>query len=431
MTSSNASRPVRSRTLIAAALVIGLHLAVGGNGAAVATGRAMLGVAVGDPSPPWHGALIGRVATDSAAEQAGLRPRDLIVAIDSRPILSASDLTAYVATRRAGERIRLTVMRWHGASLGRLQLFATLGARPPPRDQGAGVPASGGAVQSSSAAPARSPAHGSSQISWSTFDDPYESAFSIDVPRGWKVAGGIVRKNPNPIWPNAVVRVLSPERRTMIAIGDPDSTPYNEPIPASDYVRRFTERAMSEACLGLDLVEVHELPDVERFASSHSIGPYGQWSAAQASFTCKGARQAGMAGEAIAVLQFMTTLRSGQARVLAGFVTMRGQETETDALLNHMVSSFHVHPQWQAREEQLAGQLASGAMARWQGEQRQFQQFDDAITNTAHFLGPQGKRYDLDSRPLYQWLTPDGRTEGTNTPTPPTPAATRLTPLTQ
>jgi hypothetical protein len=428
MTSSNARTRVRSRTMIAAALILG---AVGANVTAVPTGRAMLGVGVGDPSPPWHGALIGRVATDSAAEQAGLRPRDLIVGVDSQPIRSASDLTAYIATRRAGERIILTVMRWNGASLRRLRLIATLGASPPVPGQGARLPASGGAVQPTPAAPARSPARGSSHLSWSTFNDPYESAFSIEVPRGWKVAGGIVRKNPNPIWPNAVVRVLAPERRTMIAIGDPDSTLYNEPIPASEYVRRFTERAMSKACLGLDIVEVHELPDVERFASSHSMGPYDQWSAAQAQFTCKDPRQAGMDGEAIAVLQFTTTLRSGQARVLAGFVTMRGQEAQTDALLNHMVSSFHVHARWQAQEERLARQLARGAMARWQGEQRQFQQIDDVITNTAHFVGPQGQRYDLDSRPLYQWLMPGGRTEGTNTPTPPSPGATRLTPLPQ
>jgi hypothetical protein len=420
--------PLLRRALIALAVTAGLSLAVAVDGAAAAA-RAMLGVAVANPSPPWQGALIARLAPDSAAQHAGLQSRDLIVAADSQPILSASDLTAYLATRRAGEGIVLTVMRWNGASFRRLQVLVTLAASPVSADQGAGVPPSSTPAPPSAAAPAGSPAHGLSEVSWSTFNDPYESAFSIDVPRGWKVAGGIVRKTP--LWPNAVVRVLSPDRRTLIAIGDPDSRPYNTPILASDFVRRFTEEAMREACLGLDIVEVHELPDVERFASSHSLGPYNQWSAAQASFTCKENRQAGMAGETIAVLQFMTTLRSGQARVLAGFVTTRGYESEADSLLNHMISSFHVHPQWEAQEEQLAGRLAQGAMARWRSEQRQFQQFDDAITNTAHFIGPLGKRYDLDSRSLYQWLTPDGHTEGTNTPTPPTPGSTQLTRLPQ
>ena len=150
-----------------------------------------------------------------------------------------------------------------------------------------------------------------------TFTDPYENAFTIDVPRSWKVVGGIVRKTP--LWPSGVVRVLSPDRRTLIAIGDPDSVPYHAPIAARDYVRRFTERAMSGACPGLSIVSVVELPDVERFESAHSLGPYNQWSAAQASFNCSG-RQAAMAGEAIAILQYMTSLRGGQATVLAAFV---------------------------------------------------------------------------------------------------------------
>jgi hypothetical protein len=53
------------------------------------------------------------------------------------------------------------------------------------------------------------------------------------------------------------------------------------------------------------------------------------------------------------------------------------------------------NPEWSARQEQIGQQLAKGAMARWQGEQRQFQQMDDAITDTAHFVGPDGHRYDL------------------------------------
>jgi hypothetical protein len=51
---------------------------------------------------------------------------------------------------------------------------------------------------------------------------------------------------------------------------------------------------------------------------------------------------------------------------------------------------------------------------------------EDAITNTAHFTAPDGTRYDLDSRPRYQWRTPDGRTIGTDTPTPPSPDAQLL-----
>jgi PDZ domain len=406
-------------SVIAVALAAGVPLAAADG--APAAGKGLLGVAVANPSPPSQGALVARVAPESAAARAGLRPQDLIVQADSQPIFSASDLTAYVATRRAGDSITLTVMRWNGPSHGRVQVTATLAPLPDQGNPGAASSAQDGPAPS---APAAAPAQGLTDVSWTTFTDPYENAFSIEVPRGWRVAGGVVRKIP--LWPSLVLRVLSPDRRTLIAVGDPDSVPYNAPIAARDYVRRFTEGAMSQACSGLKIVDVADLPDVERFASSKSLGPYNQWSAAQAAFTCNGGRQTGMAGEAIAVLQYMTTLRSGHAQVLAAFVTTTGHEQEADQLLNHMIGSLRENPEWSARQQQTGQQLAAGAMARWRGEQRQFQQMDDAITNTAHFVGSDGRRYDLDARPRYQWLAPDGQTAGTDTPTPPSPGSKLL-----
>lgn len=411
-------------SLLAFALVGGLALTVA-NGA-TPVGKGLLGVAlVINSSPRWQGALVWRVAPETAAARAGLQPRDLIVQADSQPIRSAAELTAYVGSHRAGDRIALTVMRWDGASLRRFQVTATLGAAP---DQG--NPGPTGATQTRSTSPMRpspaqaAPAQGLSQVSWTNFTDPFEDAFTIDVPRGWKVAGGVYRKIP--LWGNLVLRVLSPDRRTLIAIGDPDSVPYGAPIAAQVYVRRFTESAISRACTGLKIIEVHELRDVEQYAMSHSLGTYNQWSAAQASFTCNGERQAGMAGEAIAITQYMTTLRSGHAQVLAAFVTTSGQEAAADQLLNHMIQSTRQNPAWSAQQQYTAEGLRQGAMARWQGEQRQFGQMDDAITNTAHFASPGGRDYDLDARPRYQWLTPDGRTIGTDTPTPPTPDAQLL-----
>lgn len=411
-------------SLIAFALAAALPLAVG-NGATTA-GKGLLGVAlVVGSSQQGQGALIGRVGPETAAARAGLQPQDLIVQADSQPIHSAEDLTAYLGTHQAGDRIALTVMRWDGSSLARIQVTATLGLAP---DKGS--PEHVSAAQTKPTVTPRpapadaAPAQGLSQVSWTTFTDPYEKAFTIDVPRGWKVAGGVYRKIP--LWGNLVLRTLSPDRRTLIAVGDPDSVPYTAPIAAQDYVRRFTENAIGRACTGLKIVEVHELHDVEQYAMSHSLGTYDQWSAAQASFTCNGERQAGMAGEAIAVMQYTMALRTGHAQVLAAFVTTSGQEDAANQLLNHMIQSKRQNPAWSAEQQHTAEGLHEGAMARWRGEQRQFGQMDDAITNTAHFTGPDGRRYDLDARPRYQWLLPDGRTVGTDTPTAPSPGAQLL-----
>ena len=413
------------RGVIAFALATGLPLAAAVD-AVAATGPGVLGVGVTNPQPQWHGALVTHITPASAAVRAGLQLQDLIVEADSRLISSATDLTNYVTSHRAGDRITFTVLRWNGRSFERMQLAATLDSASSLGDLGAPVPAPSSGAAAPHAAYAGTPAQGLTNISWTTFTDPYEQAFTIEVPRGWKAVGGVVRKDPNPLWPRLVLRVLSPDRRTLIAVGDPDSVPYTTPIDARDYVRRFAETAMSLACLGLNVSNVAELPDVVRFADSQSLGRFDQWSAAQASFTCRSDRQTGMSGEAIAVLQFQTSVRSGHAQVLAGFVTTTGQVEAADQVLNHIVSSLHRSESWTAREQATAQSLANGAMARWQGEHRQFQQVDDAITNTAHYVAPDGQHYDLDDRSLYQWRTPDGHTVGTNTPTPPSPGSTQL-----
>lgn len=411
--------------LIAITLAAGLPLAAAPDDAS-AGGTGVLGVGTITPPPQFAGALVARITADSAAAHAGLQLQDLIVEADSRPISSATDLTTYITSRRAGDHVTFTVMRWNGRSFARIQLAATLGSATGHGNLSATAPASSSDAATLHAAHTSRPAQGLTNVSWTTFTDPYENAFTIEVPRGWKAVGGVVRKDPNPLWPRLVLRVLSPDRRTLIAVGDPDSVPFTAPIAARDYVRRFTESAMGGACLGLNISNVADSPDVVRFANSNSLGSTNQWSAAHALFTCNSDRQAGMSGEAIAVLQFQTGVRSGHAQVLAGFVTTTGQGDAADQLLNHIVSSLHQKEDWTAREQATAQSLASGAMARWHGEQQQFRQVDDAITDTAHYVAPDGQHYDLDDRPRYQWRTPDGRTAGTDTRTPPVPGSTLL-----
>jgi PDZ domain len=416
----------RALSIVALTIVLG----VAAVGSASAAEKGVLGVQVGTPPPPAQGALVARVVSGGAAERAGLQPQDLIVEVDSQPIYAASDLTAYVGSRHAGDRITLTVMRFNEGKPERGQVTAVLQAGSPQNNVSpVATPAPKNPAPSRPATQSGPPAQGLTRVSWTTFTDPYEKAFQIEVPQGWKVAGGTLRKVS--MLPNLVLRVLAPDRRTLIALGDADAAPYNAPIAARDYVRRFTERAMNGACSSLKIVDVKDLPDVEQLARSKSIGSYNQWSAAQTSFTCSGDRQAGMGGEAIAVLQYMTTLRSGHAQILAAFVTTSGQEQAADELLNHMVSSLNINQEWEAQQVEIGRRLGQAAMARWHAEQRQFQQMDDAITNTAHYVGTDGQHYDLDATPRYQWRTPDGHTVGTNTPTPPIPGATQLQPVQQ
>ena len=59
------------------------------------------------------GAYVTGVASGSAAEKAGLKQGDIIVAVDDTVVDSASALSAAVSAYRAGDEAKLTIIRSH------------------------------------------------------------------------------------------------------------------------------------------------------------------------------------------------------------------------------------------------------------------------------------------------------------------------------
>jgi serine protease DegQ len=86
--------------------------------------RGRLGVAIQDLTPDLaesmrvmgeQGAVIAQVETNSAAERAGLRSGDVVVAIDGRPIHGATDLRNRIGLLRVGTPVQLTIVRNGGS----------------------------------------------------------------------------------------------------------------------------------------------------------------------------------------------------------------------------------------------------------------------------------------------------------------------------
>ena len=82
--------------------------------------RGRIGVAIQDLTPDLaqalgtrhtEGAVIARVEPGSAAERAGLRPNDLIVAINGTLMRTGSELRNRVGLSRIGDEVELTVER--------------------------------------------------------------------------------------------------------------------------------------------------------------------------------------------------------------------------------------------------------------------------------------------------------------------------------
>ncbi len=82
--------------------------------------RGLFGAAAQDLTPEFadalgtrerRGAVISAVEPDSAAERAGLKPGDLVLALDHRPIASSAELRTRLGLLRAGTEFELTVLR--------------------------------------------------------------------------------------------------------------------------------------------------------------------------------------------------------------------------------------------------------------------------------------------------------------------------------
>lgn len=99
----------------------------------VATGhveRARLGVEIGEPNVELgerlgvgrQGALVAGVERGGPAAEAGVRRGEVIVAVDGEPVVRAQELPRMIASRRAGDRVTLTVV----GPGGRRDVVATL-----------------------------------------------------------------------------------------------------------------------------------------------------------------------------------------------------------------------------------------------------------------------------------------------------------------
>ncbi len=85
----------------------------------------MLGIG-GENVPDAGGALIGSVTPGGPAEKAGVRPGDLVIGFDGKPVKSLEELAQAISRKSVGDRVKIEVLR-NGK---KTTLDATLARRP-------------------------------------------------------------------------------------------------------------------------------------------------------------------------------------------------------------------------------------------------------------------------------------------------------------
>jgi hypothetical protein len=320
---------------------------------------------------------------------------------------------------------------------------------------GAQMPSVRGAPARQASAAAM-PDSGTGTVGWTRFVDPHEHAFAMDVPAGWNVLGGMLRHTA--VDPGFYMRVLSPDRRTYLMIGDPDVTVFATPIvsiygqrqpehgavlnylPGPAFARAYLARAIPALCGAVNITGQRERPDLANGPWAR-FNPQARHDGGEVTFTCiHGNTQA---RGIIAASTYILNLPGASGGVLwsvdflAGIIAPPEEYAAAETRLTHMVASTRLDPEW-ARAQQAMTQRAAheidvstqnliaasernmaAARARQNQFDQQFEAFDRIITGTSPYADSAGNVYQMDNTQLYHWAGPGGRTTTTNGPAAP------------
>jgi len=227
-------------------------------------------------------------------------------------------------------------------------------------------------------------AEGPSFVTWR---EPNEGAYTLGVPRGWKISGGVRRRTPIDV--RSALNVVSPDGAIHLFIGDYDVPPAREPDAATQMAGlregqiydgtllaryqtgvQFAQRYPAwKLCRQPQIVQSGILrketdtlnAEVARYGSS--MGSAASASVGEVIFRCGRAE-----GFVMATTVLARPARGPGASVwavyqLAGFVTQdSAQGYFAKYILSSMLASLRMNQEWERRSAQAAGQYANAMM---------------------------------------------------------------------
>ncbi|MGH6770129.1 MAG: hypothetical protein ACRECO_14025 [Xanthobacteraceae bacterium] len=233
-------------------------------------------------------------------------------------------------------------------------------------------------------------APGLERIVFDRWTDPLERAFSLDVPKGWKVQGGTVRKAANDV--RQVVRLIDPEQSALIQLGDAEIPPFIAPSEALPEGRVYGSAQSMEfqpgPAFGRSYLEWRAralMPDlaIDRIAPLPAL--QSRLQAIQDAYATGGIERRIEAGELVfrgtwkgrpaKGYLFAATTRIdtpgsddmwvvGDLGTLQGFVAAEDRVSTAIAVMDRMRTSFEVNPQWfrdNARSVEALSRMATQA----------------------------------------------------------------------
>ncbi|MBI4873651.1 MAG: hypothetical protein HY822_03345 [Acidobacteria bacterium] len=290
------------------------------------------------------------------------------------------------------------------------------------------------------------------QLDYVRWEDPKERAFSIEVPRGWSVTGGMFRFAP--VDTRAAVEIVSPDGRIRITTGDADLPTHTEPnqmlamtgfregswyspgygvrmmvrryVPGVNFAAEYAQRKIGARCAGLQLADQRDRPDVARQlgqAYSQSSLVAQQLTVGEVAFTCDGS----MRGVYLAGTELTRTSGTGlwQVKHLAGYVAPAGQVAVAEGVLRRVVESVRINPEWERMQQgvtaassrivarthaEISAGISQSYWSRQQSQDNLSRQWSNVILGQTDVTDPAtGEKWKVASGHNYYW-----RKEGTD-----------------
>ncbi|MFH0963146.1 MAG: hypothetical protein V2A58_03945 [Planctomycetota bacterium] len=226
-------------------------------------------------------------------------------------------------------------------------------------------------------------------LSYAKWQDPVESAFTVELPKGWKIEGGLIRRSA--VDPRVVFRATAPDETAVLFCGDAEVPAFTEPTPTlamagfvegstyspgygevwlvaryrtgEEFAREYVSGRIAPLFENLSVTGVKARPDVAqaiqavygRFGGT----PYTQLTCGEATFTCaKGGRA--LVGYCFAGTQITRISGTGiwKAEHLIGYLAVPEKEEVARQAMGHVVKTFAPNPQWVAMQQGLTANVS-------------------------------------------------------------------------
>ncbi|MGO9318585.1 MAG: hypothetical protein ACLPXT_16305 [Terracidiphilus sp.] len=320
----------------------------------------------------------------------------------------------------------------------------------------------------------------SGPVTYVNWSDPQEGAFTIQVPRGWQVAGGAFHLAATDV--RSSVTMISPDGQMRIFIGDANISGFIEPsqmlayagmreggqyglgdgtkleirryMTGQQFARYYAQNQLGSQCSSVQVESNNDRQDLTAplLQEARNSGvPNVRVTAGDVVFSCSG-KSGTVHGHIYASSEYVPSAHGALWNVpsVNGYLAAPGRQQEAESILQHVVQSKQVSPQWKARAKEIANnavaadnarsqQIQARARAAIQENQRQTSEMivkgyeqrsqvydeisrkrENAILGTTDVVDPvSGSQYKIDSYSNYHWMNNQGAIVGNDTGTNP------------